>query len=93
MTDYQNEWNENYKNTESRHKNIYPSEMLVSWIYKKFKGMELSALDIGCGYGNNLRFLIDNGFDAHRFDFSPAVISKNNQEIVKTTHTMTLKKG
>lgn len=76
MNDYQNDWDENYKKTDSRHLNIYPSEMLVGWIFRNFKGLSLSALDIGCGYGNNLRFLLENGFDAYGFDFSPAVIDK-----------------
>lgn len=44
----------------------YPSEILVRYICHFFKkGNGLKLLDYGFGAGNNLKFLIDFGFDAY----------------------------
>ena len=55
--------------------NSYPSEMLVSWVFRNKFSQGLKCLDIGCGYGNNLRFLLKNGFDAVGIDNSEFVIN------------------
>ncbi len=47
--------------------NRYPHDKIVSFINKYFKGKKkslkkLTALDLGCGTGNNAKFLSDYGF-------------------------------
>lgn len=71
-----NEWEETYSSPDVKHKNKYPSETVVSFILGRHRGKSLKVLDIGCGFGNNLRFLLDNGFDAFGVDFSQSVISQ-----------------
>ena len=92
MSDYMQEWNENYQRDVSWHKNIYPSELLVSWIFRNFREKKLRALDIGCGYGNNLRFLLENGFDAEGFDFSSSVIEEIKAEFGSKVSCQTAQK-
>jgi SAM-dependent methyltransferase len=55
--------------------NRYPSDILVSWVFNNKFSSGLKCLDIGCGYGNNLRFLLENGFDAVGIDNSEFVIN------------------
>ena len=46
--------------------NRYPYDSIVSSVYKNFKHRKVSnsiALDLGCGTGNNLKFLINYGFN------------------------------
>ena len=60
--------------------NRYPSEPLVSWVFNNKLSQNLVCLDIGCGHGNNLRFLLEYGFDAHGIDNSNYVISLIKEE-------------
>jgi len=75
------EWNNTYKSQKNRHKNRYPSEMIVSWVKRNYATLNkysLKCLDLGCGYGNNLLFLKEEGFDCYGIDFSEHVISTIN---------------
>lgn len=68
MNDFVKEWDSAYSSEGTRHKNKYPSEMVVSWVLKNYNVSNKKTyrvLDIGCGWGNNLKFLIENGFDAY----------------------------
>lgn len=67
------QWQGAYNKAGSSHKNRYPSEQVVGWVLsqQKFRGR---ALDIGCGWGNNLRFLLGEGYDAHGIDFAQSAI-------------------
>lgn len=70
------EWDTVYSADSGRHKNRYPSDLVVGWVLRNFKGKTFKCLDVGCGYGNNLRFLLAEGFDAYGIDFSSAVIKQ-----------------
>ncbi|MCJ8320017.1 MAG: class I SAM-dependent methyltransferase [Colwellia sp.] len=89
----QQEWEAVYSSDTSRHKNKYPSELLVSWVMRNFGSTPyenrniLKCLDIGCGYGNNLKFLTDEGFNAVGIDFSPSVVSAVNDSGLKAIHS------
>ena len=72
------EWNKIYTNKKELNK--YPSENLVSWVYRNKIVSTQKALDIGCGFGNNLRFLLEYGFDAYGIDYSDYVIQLINGE-------------
>jgi 2-polyprenyl-3-methyl-5-hydroxy-6-metoxy-1,4-benzoquinol methylase len=72
------EWNNTYKN--NLHLNKYPSEIVISWVFTHFRNTKSKCLDVGCGAGNNLRFLLDNNFQATGIDFSNDIISKIKRE-------------
>ena len=78
----QQEWEATYSEDCSRHKNKYPSELVVGWVLKNYGKVnlrdrsKLECLDIGCGYGNNLSFLTKEGFNAVGIDFSPSVVEQ-----------------
>lgn len=67
------EWDEAYQGNAGSHKNKYPSELVVSWVLRNFRSGEV-CLDIGCGWGNNLRFLLAEGFDAYGIDFAGSAV-------------------
>lgn len=60
--------------------NRYPYDLLVSIVAKKFfnisknKRKEIKVLDLGCGTGNNAKFLAENGFDVYGIDCSESAI-------------------
>jgi ubiquinone/menaquinone biosynthesis C-methylase UbiE len=67
MSEFVSEWDKAYALKSSRHKNKYPSEQVVSWVFNNYRKTDstiINALDLGCGWGNNLRFLLENGYDA-----------------------------
>ena len=74
------EWENIYSCKEDSHKNEYPSEVVITWIKRNFGRLtpsekaQTKCLDLGTGWGNNLRFLAKEGFDALGIDFSPSAI-------------------
>ena len=62
--------------TGTKHKNEYPSDTVISFILGRHRGKSLKVFNIVCGFGNYLRSLLDNGFDAFGVDFSNNVISQ-----------------
>ncbi len=60
--------------------NRYPYDLLVSIVARKFfkipkgKRIEIKALDLGCGTGNNAKFLAENGFDIYGIDCSKSAV-------------------
>lgn len=67
-----NIWDEIYIKGEQLNK--YPTELLVSWVFKNKLEANSRVLDVGCGYGNNLKFLLTEGFDAYGIDYSQVVV-------------------
>lgn len=80
MWDARKIWNAEYGKGSRQHYNKYPSEIVVSWVNKNFPTADGMCLDVGCGNGNNLRFLLDYGFDAYGVDVSDLIISKIENE-------------
>lgn len=67
-------WDNLYAGTGSAHKNRYPSERVVGWVLRNMpRGSR--GLDVGCGWGNHLRFLLAEGYDAHGMDFAASAVS------------------
>jgi SAM-dependent methyltransferase len=67
-------WNENYQKGRS---NRYPFDQVVSFVMSNYASKELSAvriLDMGCGGGNHVKFLADEGFDYYGTDGSEVSI-------------------
>ena len=73
-----NEWNSIY--LANHELNRYPSEVLISWAYNNKSMLQGKCLDIGCGYGNNLRFLKDINLDVYGIDISEVVIDLIKEE-------------
>lgn len=64
--------------------NRYPFDWVVSTVNRQFSNepdpQDLGVLELGCGTGNNLEFLLDYGFGAvHGIDGSPSAIEKAGQ--------------
>lgn len=60
--------------------NKYPYDLVVSFIFRTFSDIPLEGrkkikvLDLGCGAGNNAKFLAENGFDVYGIDGSKSVV-------------------
>lgn len=74
------EWETTYQASMSRHKNIYPSELVVGFVRQNYNNKlgkdTIQCLDIGCGWGNNMYFLKREGFNCYGIDLSKTVIKK-----------------
>jgi 2-polyprenyl-3-methyl-5-hydroxy-6-metoxy-1,4-benzoquinol methylase len=74
----QDEWENAYGSDSFRQKNKYPYSEVVSFIMGNFGNIEdkskIKILDLGCGWGNNLVFLKDQGFDYYGIDFSKRAV-------------------
>jgi SAM-dependent methyltransferase len=69
-----NKWDSAIK---KNHYNIYPSEIVVKFIFNYFKkNSQKKVLDLGCGAGNNLKLLADHGLDFYGVDSSKLAIKK-----------------
>ena len=72
------EWEAAYGNPSINHKNKYPDTDVVSFIMRNFGNVDdkskIEILELGCGWGNNLSFLKNEGFNYSGIDFAkPAV--------------------
>ena len=71
---YIDSWNKNYLN---KRFNLYPYSRVVSFVLKNFGNLNRSnvkILDLGCGGGNHVKFLSDEGFNYFGVDGSPESI-------------------
>ena len=68
----------------------YPCEELVVFIGKNFFNIpfnerkEIKILELGCGQGANLWFLVKEGFDSYGIDISESAINKANKYLSKS---------
>ncbi|EAJ9404882.1 class I SAM-dependent methyltransferase [Campylobacter jejuni] len=76
----QQKWHELH--ADKRHQPRYPSNDLVSFVFRNFKSGD-KILDLGCGAGRHVKFLVENGFKAFGVDYSENGI-KATQELLKT---------
>ena len=79
-----NFWNKIYK-TNQQH-SVYPWSNLVSIVSRNFKKSfwkQVPILEIGCGFGANISFLLDCGFDYYGIDISPYAINKLKKKFPK----------
>lgn len=77
-------WNSRYK--ESRGIAKYPFEAIVSIVMSQFGGVKnkqkIRVLDYGCGGGNNLWFLVNEGFDVYALDISEEAFSTSKKNLL-----------
>lgn len=64
------DWELIYTSDTGAHKNEYPNEDIVRFLFK-YIGSDDFVLDLGCGWGNNLEFVLNEGRDACGIDISP----------------------
>jgi ubiquinone/menaquinone biosynthesis C-methylase UbiE len=73
-----NHWEDVYSENTFRNKNEYPSEDIVSFMMRKYGFIEdkssIDVLDLGCGWGNNLKFLDEKGFSSKGVDISKTAV-------------------
>ncbi len=71
-------WESTYSSPTCFHKNSYPNECIIRFARRNYYNIankgEIRCLDLGCGWGNNLYFLRDEGFDCYGVDFSKTAI-------------------
>lgn len=74
-------WKEIYK--QRQYETYYPFDEVVSFAFryspKDRPRSEIKVLDLGCGLGNNLRFLASTGFAATGLDISDDAVSRCEQ--------------
>ncbi|MFN3199631.1 MAG: class I SAM-dependent methyltransferase [Bradymonadia bacterium] len=84
----QQEWETTYASETGAHKNQYPTELVIGYVMRNYRqpvvdGRKLSCVDLGCGWGNNLKFLKERGFDAWGIDFSQTAVDHIKADITE----------
>ena len=73
-----NDWEKVYSASIFRNKNQYPSEEIISFMMRNYGEIKnkssIKVLDMGCGWGNNLKFLKHQGFSGTGIDTSKTAI-------------------
>jgi hypothetical protein len=79
----QTEWESSYDEKGIIQKIEYPSEIAVSFVKRSHYNMilyklrkDILALDLGCGWGNNFRFLTKDGFNSYGVGFCQNAINR-----------------
>lgn len=56
---------------ENRFRPKYPAEIVVQFVFRNFKNLKgAKVLDLGCGAGRHVKFMIDEEIDAYGVDIS-----------------------
>jgi len=80
---FDNQWNQTYGN--GKQLNEFPFSDFVSFYFNTFKNntSKLNILEVGCGAGNNLEFLAQQGHNVCGLDASENVIEYTKQKFSK----------
>lgn len=77
---HQEEWEKTYSSNNFHNKNEYPDTELVTFLMNNFGKIKdkskIKILDLGCGWGNNLSFLKEKGFDYYGIDFCKTAVEQ-----------------
>ena len=69
----------------SRHWGKYPADDVIRTLMRQFPDPEQRAqtavLELGCGAGANLTFLLQEGFQVHAVDGAPSAIAKSRAHV------------
>lgn len=76
MNKNQEQWINLHK--QKRHQPRYPHQLVVSFALRTFK-QGGAILDLGCGAGRHLKFLVENGFEAYGCDYSSSGIQASQE--------------
>lgn len=78
MNSFDNKWEETYASTEGKHLNKYPYGQLVTYFFRNLKNLpdrnSPKILELGCGAGNNLPLILNEGFYGYGIDGSESAI-------------------
>lgn len=84
-TDNRHTWEERYRRREAVLR--YPFDAVVTFVFQKLprpaKAGPVAVLDFGCGAGNHMTFLIENGYDAFGVDVAPTALGYAKQAIAR----------
>jgi ubiquinone/menaquinone biosynthesis C-methylase UbiE len=91
-------FDENWENdiySKNRQINKFPFDWVVSTVTRLFGPLDtpsnISAVELGCGTGNNLKFLLDFGFDnVHGIDGSKTALQLAHQHLNDTSAKLKL---
>jgi len=81
---FNKDWEKNIY-SKGKQLNLYPYDILVSIVVRKFfdipyeKRKKIKVLDLGCGAGNNSKFLAENGFDVYGIDGSASAVKTSKE--------------
>jgi SAM-dependent methyltransferase len=68
---------------ERKFETYYPFDEVVSFVFRNFpkdkQRSEVKILEIGCGLGNNMKFMSEEGFDVTGIDVSETAINRANE--------------
>lgn len=82
MQSWDESWNNIYQ-TQSRDK--YPSENVIRFMARNYYRVKdrksIKVLDLGCGTGNNLWYLVREGFSAYGIDGSSVAVAKARERL------------
>lgn len=63
----------------------YPFDAVVSFVFQKLRRAPDAAvprvLDFGCGAGNHVRFLAENGYEPYGVDISPSALAQAGKAV------------
>ena len=66
--------------TARRYETHYPFEIVIRFVLRHYprdrERRSVKILEIGCGLGNNLRFIAGEGFDTYGVDVSPTAVER-----------------
>lgn len=74
----------------------YPQSSVVQFLLRSFPdrpSRDIDVLDLGCGGGAHMRFLLEEGFRAHGCDISPVALDQTSQLLQRSglvAHTLGL---
>lgn len=78
-------WEQRYERGEAVLR--YPFDVVVSFVFQKLmrptKGIPVSILDFGCGAGNHMRFLVENGYQAFGVDVAPSALRLSGEAVAE----------
>ena len=79
----------------NRHINRYPFDRVVSAVMSSLRQLPapLSALDLGSGTGNHLKFLAENGFEVVGIEQSPTAVSISSEFLDQNNLTAEIIRG
>ncbi len=86
MGGFDTRWEQNVYSA-GRQLNKYPSEVIVSLVFRRFGAVpdksSMRVLDLGCGAGNNTRFLASQGFDVSAIDGSESAVAVAKERLAE----------
>jgi ubiquinone/menaquinone biosynthesis C-methylase UbiE len=93
MKSFDKQWDTIYGDSTDKHFNKYPYGQLVTYFFRNLKfiknrGNDTKILELGCGTGNNLPLVLNEGFIAYGIDGSQKAIeiAQNRLKTYKNIH-------